>query len=817
MPKATEKGYAYVASSDPTVFYTYLVSGAGAKWVDSGNKMVNTVDLTTPKTTETELSKEEKYYASANINDRPADVVAETGIVRALGYKVLDKRKRFAEQVEGVNNANTIFEIKDSFDLEGGSVTIPANCTLKFNGGKLVNGTIVGSQTKIVNSENYLIFQNVAISGTWKCDAVSMQWFDFDSTVGVDNKANFQNLIALTSNEIWNDVFFNSGNYYVSLVNLDKLIDVKSNTNLHFGNCKIICNPHAAAHTTIVNVEAKHVNIDGGNFVGEIDGHLNQTGDEWNHCFKINENASDIKIFGCKIEKFHGDGIDIIGSGNNVPPTNISIEMCVIDNNGRQGISLEECDNVTISNCRITNTSKIKSIAPGAGIDFEPWIENAYVKNVVVADCIFSGNRNKDLLIQPNLKVSENDITNNIKILRCKAPSGIYFDNSNGVEASDCSFSNYCRVNYGNNITVNRCTFANSFELVHTNDFTAKDSSFYGFHTLEGTESVNIVNSTIDGALLNLEGGKDIKVLNTLINNGLYLGDINNYEIDSCKIEGVGASVSDTSVGIVSNCEITISSAVTLPQKLKFYRNKIKNAGITVNKESEFKENMLIYTGDSPSRGINCVGNNIKFNFIDNTYINYKSCFVRNAGYEAVTCRTNDYIQNDSGGWANFTPLYGSKDVYRGNKRFYDGTNWVFEPSAVTNTTANRPQYPYSGMMFFDTTLGKPIFWNGTAWIDANGETVGLQVSDTSVLIGAAADSSTIKVYHANALTVSALNPDNTPATWLTVPDNIAVGTNTLTISAAENKASNPRGAKVIIEDGTDVVIVNVVQNYSTT
>jgi hypothetical protein len=93
-----------------------------------------------------------------------------------------------------------------------------------------------------------------------------------------------------------------------------------------------------------------------------------------------------------------------------------------------------------------------------------------------------------------------------------------------------------------------------------------------------------------------------------------------------------------------------------------------------------------------------------------------------------------------------------------------------------------------------------------------------LQVSDTSILIGATADSSaTINVYHANALNVTALNPDNTPATWLTVPSTIAVGTTTLTITAAANTASNPRGAKVIISDGTDVVIVNVVQNYSTT
>ena len=89
-------------------------------------------------------------------------------------------------------------------------------------------------------------------------------------------------------------------------------------------------------------------------------------------------------------------------------------------------------------------------------------------------------------------------------------------------------------------------------------------------------------------------------------------------------------------------------------------------------------------------------------------------------------------------------------------------------------------------------------------------------MSDTSVLISAAADSSTtINVYHTNALNVSSINPDNTPATWLTVPSTIAIGTDSLTITANSANTTNPRSAQVIIEDGVNVVIVNVVQNYA--
>lgn len=38
-----------------------------------------------------------------------------------------------------------------------------------------------------------------------------------------------------------------------------------------------------------------------------------------------------------------------------------------------------------------------------------------------------------------------------------------------------------------------------------------------------------------------------------------------------------------------------------------------------------------------------------------------------------------------------------------------------------TGTTANRPASPSTGDVYFDTTLGLPIWWSGTAWILSDG------------------------------------------------------------------------------------------------
>jgi hypothetical protein len=52
----------------------------------------------------------------------------------------------------------------------------------------------------------------------------------------------------------------------------------------------------------------------------------------------------------------------------------------------------------------------------------------------------------------------------------------------------------------------------------------------------------------------------------------------------------------------------------------------------------------------------------------------------------------------------------------------YSGGSWGYV--GKDSASSSRPSSPYTGMCFFDTTLGKPIWWKGTAWVDATGATV---------------------------------------------------------------------------------------------
>lgn len=60
---------------------------------------------------------------------------------------VLHRNVDFKSQVDG--KANIIFEIRYDYDLEGQTVNFGENCILKFVGGSISNGTIVGNNTKV--------------------------------------------------------------------------------------------------------------------------------------------------------------------------------------------------------------------------------------------------------------------------------------------------------------------------------------------------------------------------------------------------------------------------------------------------------------------------------------------------------------------------------------------------------------------------------------------------------------------------------------------------------------------------------------------
>ena len=85
-----------------------------------------------------------------------------------------------ADFVKKVTRANAIYDIQCDVNLNGASVTIPAQSVLRFSNGSISNGRLTGNQTMIENGSNRVIFNNVQISDAARQfinDFMYVDWF----------------------------------------------------------------------------------------------------------------------------------------------------------------------------------------------------------------------------------------------------------------------------------------------------------------------------------------------------------------------------------------------------------------------------------------------------------------------------------------------------------------------------------------------------------------------------------------------------------------------------------------------------------------
>lgn len=106
-----------------------------------------------------------------------------------MGYVILRKNKTFAEQVTGTN---TIYEIRDVFDLNNSTHTIPSGCILRFCGGKITNGTLDFGET-LIEAADVVVFDGVTITNCTSTQEIKATWFGF-TVSGNRNSSILQNL-----------------------------------------------------------------------------------------------------------------------------------------------------------------------------------------------------------------------------------------------------------------------------------------------------------------------------------------------------------------------------------------------------------------------------------------------------------------------------------------------------------------------------------------------------------------------------------------------------------------------------------------------
>lgn len=104
----------------------------------------------------------------------------------ALGYKILRRNTTSGVSLltqDMVNDANTIYEIRYGFDLNGQVITLKNGCTLLFNGGKINNGSIICNYTNILGINRFEDAGSAVIEGPFAKGLVmsvddTIKWYD---------------------------------------------------------------------------------------------------------------------------------------------------------------------------------------------------------------------------------------------------------------------------------------------------------------------------------------------------------------------------------------------------------------------------------------------------------------------------------------------------------------------------------------------------------------------------------------------------------------------------------------------------------------
>ena len=161
-----------------------------------------------------------------------------------------------------------------------------------------------------------------------------------------------------------NNVYIPDGTY---MINVDSSLTPKSNQTITMSkNAVLKAIPTTTGYHSVICIDGvNNISITGGKIVGERNQHKGTEG-QWGMGINILSGASNIVISHIAISDFWGDGIYLGGSPG---VSGITIDNVISDNNRRQGLSVTNANNVTISNSIFKNT---KGTAPEAGIDIEP-------------------------------------------------------------------------------------------------------------------------------------------------------------------------------------------------------------------------------------------------------------------------------------------------------------------------------------------------------------------------------------------------------------------------------------------------------------
>lgn len=529
-----------------------------------------------------------------------------------MGYKILRKDKTFAEQV---TDANTIYEIRYKFDLDGEEVTIPAGCVLKFEGGKMNNGKLLLNERCVLHGPAELDEIHIKVAGA-DCVIKDLSLSVSVAKYGVE----LEYVIVSQDND-------------VSGLNISNLSIVSS-----VGGCiKIITDN---LQDVVKDIVIDKCSLTFHSMGIELQNHLNGE-------YLIQQ----VAISNCRFEiadpadYLYGFAISLTGTGENIDISYCYFSTVYYD------LEIVGFNDVKFTNNECENTFSQGLIISSASAD---------VNNIIISDNYF----HKGV----SLGKIHNSVFSNNLIDSDDTVSSLNFDNCSDVSIiGNRSISSFTEWVLALNSCSNIIVSSNYFEsrIVSNGIKLDNSSGCYIFNNVVKLKDKRVAFSDTGTAniirnLFQTNPGVMWRSYNTV---EVFNGDYNYFS-------WVVVNTGERALTIVISGDINLTGALTIPDRLT-----LDFSGGRINTASGSAK-ILTGGGNGPLlTGDIRIGPNISI----------------------------------AGKWS-----------WRSSPLNIDGSR--LNPP-LSGATSNRPASSdvWAGYNYFDTTLGKSIVWNGTAWVNMDG------------------------------------------------------------------------------------------------
>lgn len=361
-------------------------------------------------------------------------------------------------------SANETLVVDCQLDLGGSTINLPANVSLEFNGGEIVNGTLNFSGGTI---DGELLNVGLNITGEVALSQPEFLFYperwamvqgETDDATALNNKHHLQKAIDLSKKlkgEVFSigalDAYFSIAGEWVNEEGYNEL-GIHLPSNFHFqmsAETFIKVQPNNWPKGLLLGVYKKqNVLITGGNLIGDRYEHdyspindelgLARNTHEWPGLLVV-AGSKDILIDGVYMTDSTGDAfIPGAAGGFRMDPTNpynqnIIARNCTFNASRRNNISITDGENIIIENCIISNAGNGENsydsngdkiytsagVAPKVGIDIEPFRgynpdgstkDYEKVEGVIIRGCTFTNNNvasiidysGKDVIMENN-------------------------------------------------------------------------------------------------------------------------------------------------------------------------------------------------------------------------------------------------------------------------------------------------------------------------------------------------------------------------------------------------------------------------------